>query len=272
LILGGTLSDEVVPYAKRRLAVIGAPEPKESRDSSGSSLGKLIAEGAQLAGVPVGLLGLVAGLAIDLYTSSSSSRPKDAPNLYAMPGAEIERYTWPVGHPRPGVVYAASPVRYDTYFTVAEFQDALLLGKVAEAMDLVASLGARKVKIRQVAGQARDLGGSIGLSIPGAGNVKAKADNHRKHDSQIEYSATFTPVLEPHIPDDLLWFPHEPMWQSMAKLRLRNGLDTCDLAIRFTSDYGVSGELAAKIQEVGLSIGGKFAEDTSTEWTISAEF
>jgi hypothetical protein len=66
------------------------------------------------------------------------------------------------------------------------------------------------------------------------------------------------PTQSPWVPTDLVWLPHEPLWQEVAQARLESGLDSFVLDVRSTDDYGVNARLKALVAKAGLEAGGAF--------------
>jgi hypothetical protein len=58
----------------------------------------------------------------------------------------------------------------------------------------------------------------------------------------------------------------------MEEIRLEDGVDSWGADFSYTDDMGVSAEVAAKIQGMGLQIGGKFEELHRRKWKFEVEF
>jgi hypothetical protein len=185
---------------------------------------------------------------------------------------DARAYRFPPGHPQEGVAYVANPVDADVFYTFAEFQQRVFESKVLEAMELLAALGARSVTIHQSAGKQRDVGATIGASVPGAVGVGGALERETSSHSEVRYAARFTPSRAPHIPDGLRWYEHEPVWENIATMRLHHGMTEFNFDVRFETNYGVSAELGAKIAGKGVSVGGKVSEFISSTWTMSGQF
>lgn len=204
----------------------------------------------------------VGGARIDVSEFGASAvRPIDA-----------KAYRFPPGHPQEGVAYVGNPVDPDVFYTFAEFQQRVFESKVLEAMELLAGLGARAVTIHQSAGKQRDVGATIGVSVPGAVGVGGALEREKSSHNEVSYAARFTPSRPPHVPDGLRWYEHEPVWKNIANMRLHNGMAEFKFNVRFETNYGISAELGAKIAGKGVSVGGKVSEFTSSTWTMSGKF
>ena len=70
----------------------------------------------------------------------------------------------------------------------------------------------------------------------------------------------------------MIWYPHEPTWQSAAEARIEFGLKRFSLKLQYTDDYGVNAELAVDAQNSGFSLGGSFEKHQKTVWSFEGEF
>jgi hypothetical protein len=80
------------------------------------------------------------------------------------------------------------------------------------------------------------------------------------------------PSGSPRVPDDLVWFPHEPLWQEVVDARLTSGLTSFVLDVRSFDDYGVNASLKALVDKYGLEAGGSFVEHRATLWRLEGTF
>lgn len=193
----------------------------------------------------------------------------------ALETAEALRF--PPGHPRTNVVYAAHPVDAGAYIPAADFHRFLFQHKVAEAQRLIRALGAESVMVKSVHGWSREAAAQLGLSIvePSQGvaaNVSATADRTIGSSDEIITTMTLTPQGEPFVPDDVVWFPHEPLWQEIARARIESGLREFAIDVRSSDDFGINSKLKASVDKVGLEAGGKFVEHVETTWRLEGIF
>lgn len=84
--------------------------------------------------------------------------------------------------------------------------------------------------------------------------------------------ATLKGHAAPKIPDNLVWFPHEPVWQQIARDRIDCGLEDFDLTISYSDNFGVNAKLIASLTKGSFELGGTFEEHESTTWRITGEF
>ena len=186
--------------------------------------------------------------------------------------SEAARLRMPVGHPRPNVLYIGDPVEPARYYPAADFHRRVFERKFAEAMRLVMGLGATEVRVRWEKGWRGELVGDLQAPIQkllkGAGQLRASAEKK----SSLLFEATLEPQ-EPRVPEDLLWYPYEDLWQAVADGRLNGKLRQFDLTVSSSDDYGVDSTFQAKVKRTKLlSLGGEFEAHKATTWRLQGNF
>lgn len=136
--------------------------------------------------------------------------------------SEAEQYTFPPGHPQEKVLYVRLPVLTNVYSTTASFHRMEFEHKFAEAIDLLMSLSAVEVKVEHNRGWSREFASSISSPFH-AGKTEAKIDGSASKSETLLFEATLRGTQAPSLPDNLVWYPHEPTWQSVARGRLPAG-------------------------------------------------
>ncbi len=107
------------------------------------------------------------------------------------------------------------------------------------------SLGATEISVEHVcvAGQ-KDFSSRISVPLSEAGDTAgAEAGANSKSASQILFKATLPGNQKPKLPSDLVWYPHESTWQSIAKGRVEFGLKDFSLSVSYEDDFGVNAGL-----------------------------
>lgn len=186
---------------------------------------------------------------------------------------ESDSLTFPPGHPRRKLVYARHPASSTLYYPVASFHRKVFEHKFAEAIRLLTSLGAQKVRVEHERGWGHGFGVDFSMVVPEA-NTQSSAgfSSSNKADDRLLFVATLRGNPTPKIPDSLVWFPHEPLWQEIARNRIDYGLEEFDLTIGYSDDYGVNTKLMANLTRASFELGGSFEEHVSTTWRITGEF
>ncbi len=194
-------------------------------------------------------------------------------NIFAISRSEATQLIFPPGHPRNAVLYIGHPAMPKVYYTTADFHRVTFEHKFAEAIDLLMHLGATKIRVEHVTGWSKEF--SSHLSIPlgqGGETVGGEASASKTSGSRILYQATLDGTSKPEVPDGLVWYPHEPAWQSIAKGRVQFGLRNFTLNVSYDDDFGVNAGLKSAVLKAGLEIGGKFEDHQSTVWKLEGEF
>jgi hypothetical protein len=177
----------------------------------------------------------------------------------------------PAGHPLPKTVYIGSPAIAKRYYPMADFHRRVFEERFSEAVVMLMALGADEFRVRSEHGWARDLSTEVDtpVRVAKAGGVMKTA--HRK-DSSLLFEAHLDPG-RPGLHRHPIWFHHEPTWQSIAEGRLEHGLRDFSLSVTTREDFGIDGDLAAKIKRRKiLGLGGEFGTHVNTTWILEGTF
>ncbi|MEK5394288.1 hypothetical protein [Paenibacillus sp. FSL K6-2859] len=187
--------------------------------------------------------------------------------------SEASRIKFPPGHPRFGVLYIAHPAAPNVYFPFAQFHRLTFEHKFSEAVILLMSLGADFLEVHHINGWSKEFSSKMDISIPHVnvgGGFEASSAN--KSGSEILFTANFIGNASSALPDNLVWFYHEPTWQQIAEGRLKYGMKDFSLSVRYEDDLGVNMGLKAAATKAKLEIGGRFEDHQSTMWEIVGNF
>jgi hypothetical protein len=273
------------PYAERQRIIVVDDEAARAlasghaadveptpaaRESSNFSLAKLAAFGT------VGILTrdpVLIGVAL-LNSAPEGTTPTPTTSMLAVGRTEAQSLTLPPGHPRDRVVYIGHPIVPTTYYPAAAFHRFAFEDKFAEAIRLLMSLGATSIEVEHVRGWSDEFAADIAVPLPAAGKVEigGRADKQHSKGSSLLFRATLAGSTEPMIPEDLVWYPHEPTWRRVAEGRTRYGMREFELSVRYDDDYGIDARFKLAVQKVGLDLGGKFQEHEATTWKINGSF
>jgi NAD(P)-dependent dehydrogenase (short-subunit alcohol dehydrogenase family) len=180
---------------------------------------------------------------------------------------------FPPGHPQERLVYAKHPAKQTMYFPLAGFHKFAFEHKFAEAIRLLAALGASSIRAEHVKGLGREFAANLGGTFAATGESATMEAGHTRNDnSRLLFTSTLEGHASPTIPDDLVWYPFEPMWQAIANNRTKHGLKQFSLTLTYTEDFGINSGLKAQLSKASLEIDGNFEEHQSTVWTLSGDF
>jgi len=268
-----------LPYSERQLIVITSDELATAtneeklsalkREKSGVNWGR-IAEAAVGAVVPFG------NLAAEVVREGlrAWARAKEVGlRVYLVSQSNAEKITFPPGHPRDGVLYVGHPTQAGVYYTMSEFHRVTFQHKFAEAVDMLMSLGAVELQVEHLAGWSKEFSASMEVGLPSADvSTKAHAGSKKAAADSLLFKAQLSGSDAPKLPKNLVWYPHEPTWQSIAKGRLKYGLQDFSLQVNYQDDFGINVGLKVQANKVGLDLGGKFEDHQSTVWRIQGKF
>lgn len=277
------ISDEITdvlsrPYAERQRIVVAddaAVMAEREAQIEAERTGKEIdwaRVGKAAAGIAMGgAIGGIGLLAVEVVAAARKARESGL-RVFSVSRTEARALTLPPGHPRDRVIYIGHPAVGATYYPAAGFHRLAFEHKFAEAIRLLMSLGATHLEVEHVCGWSDEFAANVAVPLPAAVETKANAGRQRSTGSSALFRATLTGSSQPTIPEDLVWYPHEPTWQQVAEGRVSHGLREFQLAVRYDDDYGVDAGLKVSAQKVGLELGGKFQEHESTTWKINGTF
>jgi hypothetical protein len=176
-----------------------------------------------------------------------------------------------LGHPRPGVVYAAHPLR-DSYIPLANFHWELFQERVHEAVELLECLGAQSFDVEHVSGQWEGHKKDATINIPNVVQLGAGHDRRSASASCVHYSGSYRPTGSPCVPQHLIWYPYERFWQDLARQRLSRGLSRFELTVEHSESFGVTRQVSVAASRAGLDIGGQFSDCSTLSWRMKGSF
>jgi hypothetical protein len=267
------LSD--IPYSQRQLIVVQPNDLVNAERASraagkGSSLGDLAANvGGFLVG---GFWGMEAATALvkEAYGAWQRARASGL-NVMAISNTEATQLTFPPGHPRLGALYAAHPAKRSIYYTVAMFHRMAFEHKFSEAVGLLMSLGASSIEVKHAQGWSREFSATLSSPIPAA-SIDASVSAKGAQGTNLLFHAEFDNECIPQLPENMVWYEHEPTWSNVANGRLQFGMKQFSLTVAYQDDYGVNAGLKMNAVRSGLDMGGSFEAHTDTTWVISGTF
>lgn len=186
---------------------------------------------------------------------------------------EAKAIAFPPGHPRTDVLYVGHPAIPNVYYPMADFHRATFEHKFCEAIELLMSLGATQIRVQHVTGWSSELKSKISAPI-GSPTEEITLDVGRSSNNRrnLLYEASLSGNKNPTIPGHLVWYPHEPTWQTLARGRIDFGLRDFSLKVTYEDDYGVNVKLKGAVAKAGFEIGGEFEQHQSTVWNLEGKF
>lgn len=268
-----------IPYSERQLVIVMPDEivEKQRKADSDSSknpfdwieIGKSAASASSL--FRLGLVpGLVATAGMTAYEAWKNARANGV-NALQVKRSEAHKMIFPPAHPRNNVLYVGHPSDSNVYYTVASFHRVAFEHKFAEAVDLLMHLGAIKIKVEHVRGWSSEFAATLSAPLQnGSGNVTVGSNSGSK--STLLFEASLPENKSRTLPKSLVWYPHEPTWQSIAKGRLSFDLNEFSLTVNYEDDFGINAGLKASAMKAGLDLGGTFENHVATSWKLIGTF
>lgn len=262
-----------VPTSQRQLVVVQPDEVLSAKKTASDSttLETVLSAALSVGGYfRWGIWGAAAIVAKDAYLAWEHARDSGL-NVMAISYSEASQLNFPPGHPCLGTLYALHPAKPSLYYTSAMFHRMAFEHKFSEAVDLLMSLGASSIEVNHVNGWSREFSASMSVPIPSVSG-KASASEKASEASTLLFKAEFENDREPELPADMVWYAHEPTWNSVASGRMKYGMKEFSLTVAYQDDYGVNAGLQVKAAKAGLDLGGDFGVHKNTTWTISGKF
>lgn len=268
-----------MPYSQRQLVIV---QPDEVVIASRQAVDQqMVGEGsndwtvtasriAKLALTPIFASSTVLEVAIDGLNAWAKARESGLAILQ-IGRSEAQILQFPPGHPLEQTLYVAHPALPTVYYTTANFHRMAFEHKFAEAILLLMSLGASKITVEHVRGWSREFSAKISVPLPEI-DTKATAGQSQENKCSLLFEAVLNNKQTPTIPTELVWYPHEPTWQAIAKGRMSFGLTQFSMAVNYEDDFGVNAGLKFRAQKAGLDLGGTFENHTATTWKIHGDF
>ncbi len=271
-----------LPYSDRQMIVVTDDAVAESARQAEREAGRRkqplnwqqVAEVAlkSLVAISLPLISVSVESAPDLIRSWSRLR-SDGVRVLQVGKSETTSVGFPPGHPRERVIYIGHPAMPSIYYTAADFHRVTFEHKFSEAITLLMHLGATTIRVERVHGWSKELAASLSVPIRNTG-VTGSVDTGSKKTAQDEllFEAELSGTPNPQIPHGLVWYQHEPTWQTIANGRKDFGLRKFSLNVSYEDDFGVNAGLKMSADRAGFDLGGRFAAHEETTWKISGVF
>ena len=256
-----------LPYAQRQFVQFEtaiATSPQEEQRDPGGFGGLLKIAGPFNLGV---LSAFLVGKALEKYQEAQEL----GIDIIPVPTQEAVAFNLPPGHPQKDVLYIAHPSDPTTYLPAADFHRMAFEHKFAEAIRLLTHLGAKTINVHHTRGWNKEFAGTLAAGIPQAEGTGSAGANSGSS-TELLYEARLAGHDEPRLPENMVWYPHEPTWKSIAEARTEFGLERFNLKLQYTDDYGVNADLAIDVQNAGFSLGGSFEKHQKTVWSLDGVF
>jgi hypothetical protein len=207
--------------------------------------------------------------------TSQDSTTRTLPYLvFDVVGAR-DQFSFPVNHPTDGGVYACCDAEPYLYVPMSAFHRYMYEAKMSAFCHLCSNLGVKTCRVVYAEEDGRDVTASANLGVPtqaGVASGGVEAGLHSNKQGKAAIYIKFRRPKSPPIEYRSGWMNGEPTWQMMQTLRLEGNLEHYIAEFDYSSDLGITANVAAKAGDIGFSIGGKFEEIKRRKWKFDVEF
>lgn len=182
----------------------------------------------------------------------------------------------PVGHPVENQVYVGHPYLPDLYLPIETYQFAFVEDRVREFCEIAQALGATEITVEALNTSHMSKNGSNRRNVSGGGSygdnsANGTYENDREYSSveekyqALDFHQEYYPREQPHLPEKMVWYQHEPRWQRLYNQRLK-GILTHEERIETRSSQVVSGN---ELTDIKAEVKSLF--EMNGEWTETME-
>ena len=202
---------------------------------------------------------------------------------------------FPIGHPVEKELYVGHPYNPKIYTPLSTYEENMFLDRFQEFSYFIQSLGATKLTYKSIRGKDTNLvskekgtyhAGTTVKANTASSDIKTNSDltEISGESKNLERTQMFSPTKKPFLPDDLVWYHHEPSWQKLYMQRVNGNLLHHHEIISTKQNKSVSSHelsdikadfknllVKAKVNR-NVEIDTKYTEKETTEWEIKIEF
>jgi hypothetical protein len=187
-----------------------------------------------------------------------------------------DQFDFSVNHPVDGGLYSCCDAEPSLYVPLRDFHRYMYEAKMSAFQEICANLGVRTCNIvyAEENGKKIDINSKFSNIPTQAGVATLRAKGGVKSNKE-EKATTFMEYPRPKTPPtttETRWMNGEPTWKTMQKLRMERDLQHYRAEFEYSDEMGVNAEAAAKVNKMGLDIGGKFQEINRRKWIFDIDF
>jgi tetratricopeptide (TPR) repeat protein len=201
---------------------------------------------------------------------------------------------FPPGHPKEKYLYISHPHMPNVYKPIDTYETSLFLNRYYEFRYFLQCIGATKISIECLKGKSVEkisdditkVGVTADVFIHSADVKFTKSSKSDSTENSSEYFSSvqkFSPIKEPHLPENLIWYKHEDSWQELNRQRMTGNLLTFNEVLSSKQSYSLSKNEMMKLSveyeglfDIKANISNNsnnfFKEEETIEWKISVTF
>lgn len=191
-------------------------------------------------------------------------------------GEARREFRFPVNHPIDGVMYSCSDLEPDLYVPVARFHEYMYEARMNAFVEMCQGLGAKEIRVIYAEENGMDVTAKVkGKNIPtskGKLNVDSNGSYNTESTTDANIFYSFDPPTKPMAPYNKAWINAEPTWQSLQNFRLDGSANRSNAEFNHSDEMTITGDLAASLNGLGLSIGGSYSPIVKKKFIFQIEF
>jgi len=174
-----------------------------------------------------------------------------------------EYYNFPPGHPILNSAYAMCNIIPNQYVPVSTFHEYFRQLKYSSLIELCGALGAKELFLEYAEVNNKtvnvDLSGNIPTELGSLG-LGANIGYNKNRNINDNLSFTFSEENKKVKDYNSPWLSTEPTWSAMKKTRKDNFLKSFKIEYNYLDDFGINGNVAASLNNIGINIGGSYKD------------
>ena len=142
---------------------------------------------------------------------------------------------FPIGHPVANQLYVGHPFLPTKYMPFENYELELIEDKVREFCHIMQSLGATEIDIECInsssgstdSASCKNADGKVGnrlLKVAASGSMDTTSKFIEEISRSLNLHQRFSPKEAPKLPENLVWYKHEPAWQRIYIQRMQGSL------------------------------------------------
>ena len=139
---------------------------------------------------------------------------------------------FPVGHPVANQVYIGHPYLPELYLPLETYQYAFVEDRVREFCELAQALGATEITVEALNSSNTNYNGSRDRRASGSASYSGHSASGSYHGNEahgsveekyqtLNFHQEYEPIEPVHLPEKMVWYPHEAGWQRLYQQRLK---------------------------------------------------
>lgn len=195
-----------------------------------------------------------------------------------------EDFDFPPGHPLPGKLYRAHPLKSKSnrYIPIEVFDSLLYAEREAELIRLLVDLGATKITIKEKKVGQKEIEVETNAILNRIGGLESKIEGDINKSDEISRNLSLegkpwsSEIVENFDEKNYSWLGYEPAWAAVLHSRLYGKCLTASIELTNDNSYSISGKVGLAeglLQNLtDLNLGASFIRNQNKTSLIYVEF